>query len=132
MSDAGLENLAGLKQLTELDLAASSTYSRLGDAGIKQLAPLTRLKKLDLDYNPVSQTALGYLGLLTSLEELRLNGSDITDVSVPWLKSFARLHMLDLYHTLVTQRGFDDLKAALPGCSFVWEIDSSGYRRRKS
>jgi hypothetical protein len=42
----------------------------------------------------------------------------------------ASLKELNLYHTLVTDQGFKDLKAALPGCEIVYERDSALSNRR--
>ena len=58
LTNAGIENVAALTGLTDLDLSTSSQYSRVGDAGIQLLASLTNLKSLNLDYNPVTDAAL--------------------------------------------------------------------------
>jgi hypothetical protein len=45
--------------------------------------------------------------------------------SIPTLKS------LDLYHTLVSDRGYQQIRSALPECQILWEKDSSLTSRRK-
>jgi hypothetical protein len=39
---------------------------------------------------------------------------------------------LNLYHTLVTETGYQNLKAALPDCRIIWERESSLPTRRGS
>ena len=61
-----------------------------------------------------------------------LNSADITDAGIVHLKKLSKLKLLDLYHTLITPKGLEELKTGLPGCKMVWEHDSSFERRRKS
>jgi len=42
------------------------------------------------------------------------------------------LRSLSLYHTLVSEKGYEQLKAALPDCRIVFDRDSSLPNRRKS
>ena len=44
----------------------------------------------------------------------------------------AKLKTLNLYHTLVTPKGYAELRAALPGCRIIWDPDSSLPNRRRS
>jgi hypothetical protein len=48
------------------------------------------------------------------------------------LATLKKLRELNLYHTLVTQKGYDELAAALPGTHIVWDRDSSMPTRRRS
>ena len=43
-----------------------------------------------------------------------------------------KLKLLNLYHTLVTEKGLETLKAALPACHIIWDRDSSLPTRRGS
>ena len=54
----------------------------------------------------------------------------ITDQGVPDLKAMPELKVLNLYHTLVTEKGWTELKAALPGCNITFERDSASPARR--
>jgi hypothetical protein len=54
----------------------------------------------------------------------------ITDAGVENLKSMSGLKVLNLYHTLVTEKGLAQLKAALPGCEITFDRDSALPARR--
>jgi hypothetical protein len=45
---------------------------------------------------------------------------------------FSALEQLDLYHTLVTEKIFEDLKAGLPACHIKWDAKSAAPNRRRS
>ena len=66
------------------------------------------------------------------LVELRLDSAAVTDAGAEQLKSISTLKFLNLYHTLVTETGYHDLSASLPGCKIVWDRDSSLPNRRGS
>ena len=40
------------------------------------------------------------------------------------------LKLLDLYHTLVSDRGYERIKSSLPQCNILWEKDSALPSRR--
>jgi hypothetical protein len=61
-----------------------------------------------------------------------LDSAKVTDGSTADLQVLSQLKHLNLYHTLVTERGFERLKEALPGCEIVWDRDSSLPTRRGS
>jgi hypothetical protein len=61
-----------------------------------------------------------------------MDGGAVTDASVPRLASLRKLKLLNLYHTLVTEKGLETLKAALPACQIIWDRDSSLPTRRGS
>jgi hypothetical protein len=42
------------------------------------------------------------------------------------------LRLLNLYHTLITDKGYNQLKAALPNCKIVWDRESALTNRRGS
>ena len=55
---------------------------------------------------------------------------DLTDAGVARLAEIRSLRQLDLYHTLVTDKGFEQLKSALPLCQIHYERDSAKRERR--
>jgi hypothetical protein len=69
---------------------------------------------------------------LPALVELRLDTADITDSSIGTLSKMTGLRQLNLYHTLVTEQGFESVKKALPQCSITYDRDSAVPNRRKS
>lgn len=54
----------------------------------------------------------------------------ITDGGIDNLKAMRDLKVLNLYHTLVTEKGLALLKSALPGCGIVFDRDSALPARR--
>jgi hypothetical protein len=61
-----------------------------------------------------------------------LDSATITDAGIQSLQALNSLRTLNLYHTLVTETGYRNLKTALPGCKIVWDRDSSLPTRRGS
>jgi hypothetical protein len=90
------------------------------------------LTSLNLDYTGVTDTGLAHLATLENLSELRMDGGAVTDASVLHLAGLRKLRVLNLYHTLVTEKGLETLKTALPGCHIIWDRDSSLPTRRGS
>jgi internalin A len=126
-SDAGLENLKGLVNLTRLDLVKTRT----GDRGLESIAALKNLSSLNLDYTSVTDKGLAHLGSL-KLAQLRLDSAAVTDASLDYLKSLDHLKVLNLYHTLVSDSGYQALHTALPQCTIIWDRKSALPARRGS
>ena len=59
-----------------------------------------------------------------------MDSTGITDGGAVLLKSMAGLKSLNLYHTLVTEKGVAELKASLPSCNIVFDRDSALPNRR--
>jgi len=76
----------------------------------------------------VGDAGVANLSGLTKLTSLLLDTVDLTDAGVAHVGGFKRLQQLDLYHTLVTDKGFQQLKQALPECVIHYSRDSA--RRR--
>jgi hypothetical protein len=66
------------------------------------------------------------------LIELRMDSSGLTDASVDILRGMRQLRTLNLYHTLVTEKGFETLKKELPQCDIIFDRDSALPNRRHS
>jgi hypothetical protein len=64
------------------------------------------------------------------MRELSMDSTGITDNSAQVLKSIASLKSLNLYHTLMTEKGLQELKAALPSCEIIFDRDSALPNRR--
>ena len=60
------------------------------------------------------------------------DGKDVklTDASLKVLAGMRNLHYVDLYHTLLSEQGFEGLKKALPECKINWNKDSTRRERR--
>ena len=91
------------------------------------------MKSLNINYTTVSDTGLLALRKgLPELTEFSADSAGFTDAAVETLSAMTGLKTLNLYHTLVTYKGFTALKAALPKCQIVYDRDSSLPNRRHS
>ena len=77
-------------------------------------AQLVQLEALNLNYTPVTDAGLALLSKHTDFTDLRLDRTDLTDKSATWLASQKNLKYLDLYHTQLSEQGFNGLRKALP------------------
>ena len=78
VTDAGLKELATLKNLTILELFRTNVT----DAGLKELAPLQNLTTLFLSDTAVTEAGLKELVPLKNLTTLHLDGAQVTDAVV--------------------------------------------------
>lgn len=115
VTDAGLKELAGLKNLQSLDLVGT----RVTDAGLKELAGLKSLQTLYLNNTEVTDVGLKELAGLKSLRELYLHNTPVTDAGLKELAGMKSLQSLDLSYTLVTNAGIAELQKALPDCEII-------------
>ena len=72
------------------------------------------------------------LGSLTNLRDLSLDSTGVTDASAVRLGRFEQLRKLNLYHTFVTERGYRQVREALPNCEIIFDARSSDPKRRRS
>ena len=112
VTDLGMEPVAGLKHLRELNLGGTGTT----DLGLAKLKELSQLQSLDLSRTQVTPKGLETLLVLPRLEKLSLwKAPKIDDQAVPVLCRFARLKFLDASETKLSQEGLATLSKALPG-----------------
>jgi hypothetical protein len=78
ITDAGLKELAGFKQLQALDLGET----KITGAGLKELASLKQLQVLDLGFAKVTDAGLKGLAGLKQLQTLVLGDTKITDAGL--------------------------------------------------
>ena len=106
ISDDGLHYLAGLVELTYLDLA----NTRITDEGLVHLKPLQNLRHLDLRGVPITDKGVALLGHLVNLEYLDLGETEVDDEALQKLASLTQLEALGLRKTHVTDDGMNVLK----------------------
>jgi curved DNA-binding protein CbpA len=78
VTDAGLNELAGLKYLLELDLSVT----KVTDAGLTNLIGLPTLRNLNLYTTNVTDAGLRYLARIPSLRDLDVGNTKVTDAGV--------------------------------------------------
>lgn len=143
VSQAGVENLRGLKklrylhisnaglddrslevfgQLTELE-GLSLQGNRFTDEGLAQLRKLTKLQSLWLcsikekGDSRIRGPGLARLSGLTELRELGLQHTGFSDEGVPYLQPFTKLEHLYLGRTELTAEGEAGLRKMHPDCA---------------
>src|SRR5262245_30775574 len=105
VTDAGLKQLAGLKNLSALYLAST----KVTDAGLRELTGLENLSTLDLSGTKVTDAGLKALAPLKNLSALYLVHNEVTDVGLRELVGLAKLSVLHLSFTKVTDAGMKEL-----------------------
>ena len=135
ITDAGIEQLTALTNLTDLDLSENSVISDIGmfhlsqittltklnlwrvalsDSGIKQLAGLVNMQWLNLDNTSLSDDGLVHLKGMKNIQFLHLGSTTITDAGLPHLAGLTTLKDLKVTRTAVTAEGVAALKEKLP------------------
>jgi Carboxypeptidase regulatory-like domain len=120
ISDAGADHLAALGNLERLILG----NAQISDERLKQLRGLSKLKSLWLSGGGDSPLAITDQGLQTiasfaDLDYLGLTNSRITDSGVLQLAALKKLRNLYVGSPLISEGGFDRLRAAMPKAHVV-------------
>ncbi|HBP89205.1 MAG TPA: hypothetical protein DD706_16075 [Nitrospiraceae bacterium] len=101
IGEAGARHLAGLTNLTTLQLADN----RIGDAGVKHLAGLSNLTRLELGWNQIGDAGVKHLAGLTNLTTLELGRNQIGDAGVKHLAGLSNLTTLELWSNEIGEAG---------------------------
>jgi len=112
LTSRGLEHLRGITTLEVLNIA----YTRVEDGGLKRLAHLRKLRHLVLNQLPIRDAGLEHLKGHTGLQILALAGTRITDKGLQILQTLPSLQEVDLQGTQVSPQAVAALKAARPQC----------------
>lgn len=102
ITDAGMEKLGSLTKLRRLSLNGT----KITDAGLEILRPANAPRVANGAAEPRNGPRVG----LSSLVELRLEGTAITDTALRLLAKFDHLSILFLSGTKVSDEGMDDLQ----------------------
>jgi hypothetical protein len=105
ITDTGLKKLAGLAKLEFLYLS----NDQMTGVGLQHLAGLKDLKKLTLQHVPLTDTGLKALGSLQQLHILDLDGSAVDDAGMKEVARLKHLTWLGLSETIVTDLGIKEL-----------------------
>jgi Leucine-rich repeat (LRR) protein len=110
ITDADLRRLASLPHLRKLNL----TRTKITDVGMEHLAKLTGVTDLNLYYAEYfTEDGIAHLKGWTALERLNLRGAKVTSKVFPMLGRLSSLKSLDIAYTQIDDDGFEEL-AALP------------------
>jgi serine/threonine protein kinase/Leucine-rich repeat (LRR) protein len=106
VSDAGLAQLRGLKNLGDLNLGGTP----VSGAGLAHLKELDGLTHLNLGGTPVTGAGLAHLKELKNLWWLYLGATNVTDADLVHLKELKGLKSLSLWATPVSDAGLEPIK----------------------
>jgi hypothetical protein len=105
-TDDNLEELVKISTLRKLRLRGTGVTA----AGIKKLTDLAELEVLDLrDCSEIGNTGLEAIGGFAKLKSLLVNGENVTDEGVVFLKRLTELQLLVLPRSQVTDAGIASL-----------------------
>ena len=109
--DAQLESLKPVaEQLFWLNLGGTAVT----DAGLKQLAGLKNLRRLHLEKTGIGDDGAAALKDLGELRYLNLYGTKVTDKGLAAIGNLKKLENIYLWQTPVTDAGAAELQKALP------------------
>jgi len=105
-------NLAGLRELESLNLSGNWNFtSRVSDSGLEHIADLTTLQNLDLSFSAISEDGLKHLRNLKNLRALSFYFCpNVRDEGVAHLAELRQLEWLHLGGTKVTDEGLKHLQ----------------------
>jgi formylglycine-generating enzyme required for sulfatase activity/WD40 repeat protein/endonuclease YncB( thermonuclease family) len=107
ITDAGLDHLAALTDLVELNL----NWTKVTPARVVRLVKgRSKFQGLELSGVPFGDSDLADLKGLTGLRSLSLRGSSVTDKGLAHLKSLTKLRVLSLMSTGIGDAGLEHLK----------------------
>lgn len=115
LTDEGLEPVGHLSNLERLFVNAGAVNGKFLDA-----LPVT-IRSLHLRAPLLEPSSVGVLTRLSRLEELTLEGANITDVSLESLSAFPSLQSLTLYDTSVSKEAVASFKSRSPTCRVIHE-----------
>ncbi len=101
VSDDWLKNLAGLPDLTRLELSGTA----ISDAGLAPLGTLTRLERLNVCLTRVTDAGLKHLAGLTNLRRLVICSTKVTGSGVADISDWPRIESINLHSCPVSDEG---------------------------
>lgn len=114
ITDQGLVHLQDMQKLEFVWLS----HTGITDRGLPHLAALSQLKRLKLAGTRVTDKGVACLNL-SSLKELDLSETDITDNALKSLAASKSLEFIDLSKTEITGKGLA-LLAGMPNLKTLW------------
>jgi hypothetical protein len=106
VTDEGMRTLAGLTELTRLEVRGSSVT----DEGVKFIASASKLRLINLHACTITEKSLEVLAGLKSLEHLDVGWNrNVTDAGLAHIIKLPELRFLNLASTAVTKEGIKKL-----------------------
>lgn len=125
VTDQGLLLLKPLAGLEELNLRYAELIT---DEGMSAVKGWKHLRRIDVRGTKVTDTTVGYLGALTTLEAIDLGFAQISDNGIEFLTNLPRLKQLTLGGNKLTDTGMQALRL-MPTLDY---LDLSGPQRTDS
>ncbi|MEM7146578.1 MAG: c-type cytochrome domain-containing protein [Verrucomicrobiota bacterium] len=112
--DTTIATLAGIKNnLAQLNLSEAA----ISDAGLENLAGMPNLVHLDLRNTKITDAGLTHLKDLPNLRYLNLYGTGISDAGLANIQNLKNLEAIYLWKTKVTEKGAKNLESKLPNAT---------------
>ncbi|BBM84776.1 serine/threonine-protein kinase [Candidatus Uabimicrobium amorphum] len=116
VGNAVLKYVATLKNLKLLDIEGT----KITGEGLQYLTN-PHLREIDLDETNITDQHAHYLkNISSSLVEINLEGTQISDKSIPILSSLKSLKRLKILRTKITPSGFYQLQNLMPYCQIIY------------
>jgi hypothetical protein len=132
ITDAGLQELRDLKNLTFLDLRST----KITDEGLRHLSQIENLQVLFLGETSITDEGLKELNSLQHISHLDLSRTQITDVGIKELQNHKALEALFILHTTVTYKGLEEIARIKSlkrlDCRFTQTTDAGLKKLQKS
>lgn len=96
--------------------------TKITDDGLKQIAGMKQLKRLHLEKTQIGDVGLDHLLGLAELEYLNLYGTQVTDAGAAKLAAMKNLKKVYFWQSQVSEEGIKSLQTALPDCQVVGEV----------
>ena len=122
ITDKGFVTIGKLTRLRQLD---ASRLTELTDSGLANLSGLKELKSLTLYNTRIGDEGIVHLRELTKLEELHLLNTRITDAALEQLEKLPSLKWVNVQETKVTPAGIEKFRKAKPGVKLLTSFDKS-------
>lgn len=108
VTDNDLDAIVASPDLQKLDLS----LSLITDAGVERLKPLENITDLNLfAVEHITDTAIAYIRDWRKLARLNLRGTDVTDTALEYIGQILSLRSLDISCTQVTNNGLEHLSS---------------------
>lgn len=116
VGNSALKYAGTLQNLKMLDLEGTNVTGE----GLQYLKN-PQLQQIDLDQTNISDDDVHYLKSISkSIVEINLEGTQISDKSIPILSSLRWLRQLKVARTKITRSGYYKLKHLMPRCQIVY------------